>query len=304
MVDQEMLESLDGDRSPTGAPPTSVAEKPRHASEVWTYVCRVAQRPRAWIAAYLMTALPALGLALLTTLAVLPLARYPAFRQAIETRSLDFLLDLATLDRGETWLTPLGALALLLIPPVGITVRLMGVWLEGGTLADYAAPIKLSWRAFRAAGWHWFGVFLALDLIGVVLLLLIGGIALLAALWVYGPFPTLVGGIAGIGLLLAGLCATWIEMARAAALVHHERHIFRALQGAVRAMVRQWRALAVWVGVSWLLGGALFFIPRWLTHLLPLSGWFFTLVVQQTCIIARLGMRLARRAGQVGLLAD
>lgn len=268
------------------------------------YLRRVAQRPRAWALAYLLTAIPALVLALLTALAVLPLARYPAFRQALETRSLDLLLDLFSLDVGGAWLTPLGMAALLLVPLVGVAVKLLWVWLEGGTLADYAAPVKLSWRAFRAAGRRWFGVFLALNLIGVALLGLIGVATLLPALLVYTRWPALAWSIGGVGLLGAGLCATWIEMARAAALVYDERHVLRALQRAARAMARQWRPLLALVGGSLLLFGVLYLVQRGITHMLPLPWWLLTLVIQQGITIARLGVRLARQAGQVGLVGS
>ncbi len=267
------------------------------------YQRRVVQRPRAWALAYLLTTIPALGLTLLTALAVLPLARYPAIRQALETRSLDLLLDLSTLDMGDGWLTPLSALALLLAPLAAAAIKLIWVWLEGGTLAEYAAPVKLPWSAFRAAGRRWFGVFLTLNLIGVALLIVVGAMTLLPALLVYTRLPELAWGIAGIGLLMAGLCATWIEMARAVALVHDERHVFHALKHAVRAMVRQWRPLLVLVGGSLLLFGVLYLIQRWITRLLPLPWWLPTLIIQQAIIVARLGVRLARQAGQMGLLA-
>lgn len=271
---------------------------------VRTYLRRVVQRPRAWALAYLLTAIPALGLALLTALAVLPLTRYPAFRQAIETRSLDLLLDLSTLDVGANWLTPLGALALLLVPLAAVVIKLIWVWLEGATLADYAAPDKLAWSAFRAAGRRWFGVFLALNLIGVGLLVLSGGLALLPMLLVFARFPVLAWIIGGAGLLLAGFCATWIEMARAAALVNAERHVFRALQRAARAMAQQWRPLLALLGGSLMLFGALYLVQRWLTDRLPLPWWLPTLVIQQTLTLARLGVRLARQAGQTGLLIN
>jgi len=262
------------------------------------------QRPRAWALAYLLTAIPALGLALLTALAVLPLTRYPAFRQAIETRSLDLLLDLSTLDVGANWLTPLGTLALLLVPLAAVVIKLIWIWLEGATLADYAAPDKLAWSAFRAAGRRWFGVFLALNLIGVGLLVLSGGLALLPMLLVFARFPVLAWIIGGAGLLLAGFCATWIEMARAAALVNAERHVFRALQHAARAMAQQWRPLLALLGGSLMLFGALYLVQRWLTDRLPLPWWLPTLVIQQTLTLARLGVRLARQAGQTGLLIN
>jgi hypothetical protein len=306
MVSQETHETRQCcGQSPTEPPQASAVWRPARAPRFFwedEYLRRVARRPRAWVLAYLLTTIPALGLALLTALAVLPLARYPAFRQAIEAHSLDLLLDLSTLDTRDTWLTPLGALALLLVPLVGVAVKLIWIWLEGGTLADYVAPAKLSWGEFSSAGWRWFGVFLALNLIGAALLILVGGAALLPALLVYARIPTLAWSIIGVGALVAGLCATWIEIARAAALVHDERHVFRALKRATRSMAQQWRPLFMLVGVSLLLFGALYLVQHWITRLLPLPWWLLTLAIQQALLLARLGIRLARQAGQVGLL--
>ena len=149
------------------------------SSPLLAYLRRAVQRPRAWALSYLVTTLPALGLALLTAMALLPLTRYPAFARLLETRSLDWLLDFSMLeiDGGSV---PFG-IPLLLALPVWILVRLIWTWLEGGTLAEYAAAQTLSWRAFAQTGWRWLGVFLALNLIGAVLVIVIGGAALLLA---------------------------------------------------------------------------------------------------------------------------
>ncbi len=261
---------------------------------------RVVQRPRAWVLAYLLTIIPALPLALLTGLALLPLMRYPALRSALEARSLDLLPDLSTLDVQGGGVVAVGMVALLLVLPVAIVVKLIWVWLEGGTLADYATPEKLSWRAFSQAGRRWFGVLFLLNCIGVALLIVIGGATLLPALFVYPRSPALAWGIGAVGLLVAGLWATWVEMARATAVVCDERHLFRALKRAVLIMVWQWRPLLVLVGGSLLLFGILYLLHRWLVHWLPLNWWLPTLVIQQGYTIIRLGVRLARQAGQVG----
>ena len=272
------------------------------ALPVWAYVRRVVQRPRAWALSYLLATLPALGLALLMALGWLPLTRYPALAQLLETRSLDLLLDFATLEIGNGNRLPWGALALLLALPVWILVRLIWTWLEGGTLAEYAAAQTLSWRTFAQAGWRWFGVFLALNLIGAALVVITGGATLLLAVVAYMLAPALGWAIGGVGLTVAGLVATWIEMARAVALTQNRRNAFHALGGAARALFRQAVPILALAAGGLAFYGVLYLAHRWLVDILPLHWWLATLLIQQTYTLLRLGIRLARQAGQVGLL--
>jgi len=267
------------------------------------YLRRIVQRPRAWALSYLVTTLPALGLALLTALGWLPLTRYPIFSQILETRSLGALFDFAMAEMKNARV-PWGTLALLFALPAWVVARLFWTWLEGGTLAEYAAAQTLSWRAFAQAGWRWFGVLLALNLAGAVLLGVIGGAALLLAAFAYMLAPALGWAIAGVGLALAGLFATWIEVARAAAVTQNERRIFRALGSAASAMAKQALLLAGLVGGGLALYGLLFLVHRWFMDILPLHWWLPTLVIQQAYTLLRLGIRLTRQAGQVGLLLN
>lgn len=265
------------------------------------YLHRVVQRPRAWTLSYVLTTLPALLLALLTAFGWLPLTRYPAFVQLLETRSLDMLRDFVTVGTGHgggLWSTS----ALLLALPLWILARLIWTWLEGGTLAEYAAAQALSWREFSQAGWRWFGVFLALNLTGAVFVVVIGGAALLLAVFAYMLAPALGWAVAGVGVALAGLVATWIEMARAVALTRNQRGVFPALGSAARAMVTQALPLAALVGGGLVLYGLLYLMHRWFVDVLPLHWWLLTLLIQQAYLITRLGIRLTRQAGQVGLL--
>lgn len=266
------------------------------------YLRRVVQRPRAWVLSYLVTTLPALGLALLTAMALLPLTRYPAFARLLETRSLDWLLDFSMLeiDGGSV---PFG-IPVLLALPVWILARLIWAWLEGGTLAEYAAAQTLSWRAFAKAGWQWLGVFLALNLIGAVLIIVIGGVTLLLAIAAYLLAPALGWAIGIAGLAVAGLVATWIEVARAVALTQNQRGVFHALGSAARALFRQASPLMALVVGGLALYGLLFLAHRGLMDTLPLHWWLPTLLVQQAYTLLRLGIRLARQAGQVGLLSN
>jgi len=270
---------------------------------VGAYLRRVVQRPRAWALSYGVTTVLALGLALLMALAWSPLTRYPAFNQILEKRSLDLLFDFFSLEMGSGGV-PWGVLALVLALPVWVLARLIWTWLEGGTLAEYAAAQTLSWRAFAQAGWRWFGVFIALNLTGAVLVGVTGGAALLLAVFAYMLAPALGWAVAGVGLALAGLFATWIEMARAVALTQNERRVFQALGSAARAMVKQALPLAALVGGGLALYGLLYLAHRWLMDTLPLRWWLPALLIQQAYTIARLGIRLTRQAGQVGLLAD
>ena len=260
-------------------------------------------RPRAWVLSYLVTTVLALGLALLMALAWLPLTRHPVFNQILERRSLDLLFDFFSLEMGSGGV-PWGVVALLLALPAWVVARLFWTWLEGGTLAEYAAAQTLSWRAFAQAGWRWFGVFLAFNLTGAALVGVTGGAALLLAVFAYMLAPALGWAVAGIGLATAGLVATWIEMARAVALTQNQRGVFQALGGAARAMVKQALPLAALVGGGLALFGLLYLAHRWLVDALPLRWWLPTLLIQQTYTILRLGIRLARQAGQVGLLCE
>jgi hypothetical protein len=265
-----------------------------------TYPRRVLQCPRAWALSYLLTTLFALGLALLTTIALLPLTRYPAFARLLETHSLDLLLDFITLEMSGGGI-PLGIPVLLALPAWAFA-RLIWTWLEGGTLAEYAAAQPLSWRAFAQAGWRWFGVFLALNLIGAVLVVVIGGVTLLLAVFAYLRAPALGWTIGGAGLAVTGLVATWIEMARAIAVTQNRGNAFHALGDAARALFRQAASFFALVGVGLVLYGLLYLAYRWLMDILPLHWWLATLLIQQAHTILRLGIRLTRQAGQVGLL--
>ncbi|MEJ5311764.1 MAG: hypothetical protein WHX52_18535 [Anaerolineae bacterium] len=265
------------------------------------YLRRVIERPRGWALSYLLTTGLALGPALLMTLAWAPLTRHPLFSQILATRSVDALSDFVMSGAGNgggIW----GTLALLLAFPIWVLARLIWTWLEGGTLAEYAAGQPLSWRAFAQAGWRWFGAFLTLNLLGAVLVGGVGGVALLLAVFVYMRSPALGWVIAGAGLALAGLIATWTEVARAVALTQNQRGVFQVLGAAARAMVRQALPLAALVGGGLALYGLLYLAHRWLVDLLPLHWWLPTLLIQQAYTIVRLGIRLARQAGQVGLV--
>ncbi len=270
---------------------------------------RVVRRPRPLILYYLFTLIPSAVMALVLLGAVAPLTRYPTLLKTIERRSFDEAMYFL-LGAGGTNPDPMIGVALLVfligLAVVLIVWPLLGifwVWLEGGTLETYHLPGPLSWKDFRRICGHWFGPFLTLNLLGVVVIAVViligGGLAWAAGL--VAPWLTWVIGIPVA--LLVGALATWVELARAAMVARVDRDITNALKSAWTLFwARPQPILAITVGtliVSLLLLGA-----GQLLNNIPYDWWFLILLLQQGLFIARLGMRLAREAGQIAVMAE
>ncbi len=272
-------------------------------------IAHVWRRPRAWVVFYLLVTLPATLVGLSQAAVWSPLLRSPVFTQALETRRLDFILDfltcslseealcLAVPQTGESLLIWLFSICgLLLIWPL---LGLLWVALEGAALASYAAPKPLTWPEFWRKARFWFGPFLLLNSLGLLLAGL--GLATLLAIgyWVSGTYPTLGGYIRTLGWAWAGGIGTWVELMRAAAVSSGTRHLGAAAQQAWRTLQRHPSPLAGLVGGGLLLYGLLAFFYQQVIKRLPFSWWLAVLVVQQAYFILRLGVRLAREAGMV-----
>jgi hypothetical protein len=120
---------------------------------------------------------------------MLSLTRYPLFATVLENRSADAFLYFL-MGAGQNPLIVFVVLSVLIgLLVVLIAWPLLGliwVWLEGGTLESYHLQERLSWRDFRWICGYWFGSFLALNLLGIVVIVLIaaagGGLAWAAGL--------------------------------------------------------------------------------------------------------------------------
>jgi hypothetical protein len=272
------------------------------------YMARVFKRPRPWILGYLVLLLPSLLIVPLLALPLLEWARTPLFRAALEARSLDLLLDFFTgvladmrfgTDPGAgSPLFLVGICGLLVLWPL---LKLLWVWVEGGTLVTYTDPAPPSWARFWEGCRRYFGPFLLLNLLGVLAIGLVGGVTLALSVGFTRLAPLLGwGGMVVAGLLVAGL-ATWVETARAIAVVNDDRHVIHALRNAGDIIVGYPLAILALMGVSSALYGVLFGIYRGLITWIPIPWWLLSFGVQQIYLIARLGVRLARQAGEVGL---
>ncbi len=268
-----------------------------------TYVTRVLRRPRPWLLLYSVTLAPALVLALLLTQPLLDVSRSPLLREALVNRSLDQLIEVlrpAPLPPEAQTGPSFGAL--LSVPLWGtflVVAGLLRSYLQGGTLATYAADGPLDWGVFWETCGRWFGPFLLLNVSmglakGVVLV--VGGI-LTAQLW---PGGALGGQLAlGVTLLLVSALGLWTELARAAAVAGGKRRVGTALGAGLRVLrQRPGRLLGLVAGIL-ALQAVVFGLNRLSGTLLPIPAWLATLLVQQVFVAARLGLRLSRHAGQV-----
>ncbi len=275
-----------------------------------TALTQVWRRPRAWVLFYLLVSLPAAGVGMLLTLAWMPLLRSPLLRWALETRRLDFALDfllgmplttqfeLVHPYNGLPTLgfTALGVCGVLLIWPL---FGLLWVALEGAALTSYAAPESISWRAFWQGAKRWFGPFLLLNSLGVVLAGLALAVLLGAGYALSGMYPTLGKYVSGLGWALAGGIGTLVELMRAAAVARDTRHPKALARCAFQALRQKPGAIAALVGGGLIAYGLLALAYRGLMAVLPFSWWLAVILVQQSYIALRLGVRLSREAGMV-----
>ena len=261
-------------------------------------------RPLPWLLLHLVNLLPALLLGPLLVGSFTWMARYPLFRIALTERSLDGRIDIfmhaAEAASDASPLTLIGFALLSLLLPVLLSLR---VFLEGGVLLTYAEPTAPGLRRFFTGCWRWLGTFLAINLLGWIAITLIAAVggALVALVWNVALW--LGQTLAVLTLLLLGVLVTWIELARAAAVAHDTRNVFAALRESGALFVRRPLQLLGLVGGALAVQVLLMLLSRAVMRAIPIPWWLLSLAVGQLVIFLRLGMRMARRAGMVGLCA-
>lgn len=286
---------------------------PRITSEtpvqVMHYISRLFLRPRPWIFFYLVVLIPSALAAPLITLPLLRWAQTSLLREMLGARSLDALMafvtgPLAEIRWGGQSSDP--TLLLLLVAGCGVLLiwPLLGlgwVWLEGGALTTYADAERPAWRRFWTGCKRWFGPFLLVNALGVIVIFALGGLFVAIAVPLWAVSPALGGVAGGIGFLLVGALATWTELARAVMVARDDRALGAALKGAWRVAIRRPLPLLALLLGGLALYGMLFLLNRAVTGALPYPWWLAVLGTQQLIMILRLGVRLGRQAGEVGL---
>ncbi len=206
--------------------------------------------------------------------------------------------------RPPGFLLPALRVALLALPAWPFVMALPFVVLGGGALAVYAGGSN------RSLGKHfWRGVahyalpFSLLLLLEVVALEIVLGLALVltAALALTG---TLWAPLIPLPLVVAVLMALlwWFEYARVQAVVGPDRHVLRVL-GRSAAFLRRNLGPAASLALFNFLLGLLPYLPYYLlARLLSEPWWVGQALLQQLLVLALVGTRLARMAGQVRLV--
>ncbi|MBN1246696.1 MAG: hypothetical protein JXC32_03520 [Anaerolineae bacterium] len=265
---------------------------------------RVVRRPWPWLLRYLLALFPAALVAMLLLVPLRGWFRQPVVIEALETQSLDLLLDglralpTASAVDGLLWLA-----GLLAVPVIWAALRLVWLWLEGALLTTYAADAPPSPRAFVRAGFRWLGTFLLIGLLlaAISAMLVVSAILLgLLARMVWRPLAMV---IAGAGAVLIAAMVLYGELARTAAVVSGDKHAVRAFGRAASVVCRRPLSLLALILGTLVLRGLLFLAQRELSLAIPLSWWAATLIVQQAIQVAITGASLLRRAGEVGLAA-
>jgi len=246
---------------------------------------------------------PALLVALMLLIPLRSWLSQPLVAEALETRSLDFLVDALMnlpIEMEDGLLLLAGAV---LLPLVWIGMQMLWLLLEGGVLVTYARPKRPTVREFLRACVDWFPSFLLISIVavlatGAVVGIAAAGLALIQALSLWEPLATglyAVGGVVVVGISVAA------ELARAAAVVGEDRNVWRAFGAAGGVVVRRFVPLVVLILGTLLLRVLLFLVQRALSGWIPISWWMLTLLVQQLLQVAITGLGLLRRAGEVAL---
>jgi hypothetical protein len=224
---------------------------------------------------------------------ILDILMSPLVNQILEIKESDSALQQATL---------VGVITLAVIPTLA---GIVNAFLNGGILLAYherAQPFQ--WKRFGWGCWHWFGAFLLLGVIQFILALAIFGALISAAITVIGLAEWTTWIVIPILILLMILWLGIMELTGAQMIVKETRNFARAFFDSLRGFFR--RPIHFWVfyGLVTLTLIAIHFIFNVVMPYVPLSWFPLVLIVQQSFVIVRLGLRLIRAGGSVGLAAS
>ncbi|MGC9347222.1 MAG: hypothetical protein ACP5JG_03695 [Anaerolineae bacterium] len=262
------------------------------------YLLRAFHRPRPWLVRYLLLTLPAVLLVPLIALPLLPWFRIPLWLEALETRSLDALVEVlahSTVSGG-----PLLLFALLALPLLWLIVRALWLLTEGGVLVTYARSDAPSWREFGRACLRWFGSFLLMSLLGTLISLVLAAPTLVLTMLSRRAWPPL-GIFLGVGGgALVAVVRFWMELGRASAVVRDDRHVIRALRYGGRLLTQRPLSLLGLAMSTGLLRWLVVFGARRVALEIPQPQWLLTLLFQQLVQVVTIWLPLIRKAGEVG----
>lgn len=261
-----------------------------------------ARRWQALLAAFLSALLSAVVAALLPGRYLWRFAATPAIADLAEGLDISYVVDAIA---GITALDSPGGLDELILPLfLGVVIALglswfVGAFLYGGVLLAYRdVPDPFSWRRFLWGCWHWWGPFLLLGVLAVMIFTLLilpvlVGLAVLA-----GRVAWLAWVVAVLAGLLLAFWLAWFEVAHVVAVAEGRRNVFWALW---RALVMLVRRPLPWMGfyllALLLLGGIHLVFRAGVLPVISFEFWPLALVGTQVFVLLRLWARLGRLAG-------
>lgn len=199
--------------------------------------------------------------------------------------------------------TLVGVITLAIIPTLA---GIVNAFLNGGILLVYHERAQaFQWKRFVWGCWHWFSAFLLMGFTQFILALLIFSALIVAAITTIG---------------LAGDWSTWIvipvlivlmvvwlgimELTGAQMIVNDTRNFPRAFFESLRNFFRHPINFLVFYGLVTLALVTAHLIFNFAMPYVPLSWFPLVLIVQQSFVVARLGLRLVRAGGSVKLAAS
>lgn len=204
------------------------------------------------------------------------------------------------LTKGLAGILVAGLLAVVVGP---VLAWLTSAFLSGGALLVYSeAPQPFRWRRFLWGCWHWFGAFLILGLVQILLAAVVF-LPLGFLGWFLASRAGWLGWVIGPLVILAAIFGLAVfELTRLAAVSGGTRHLTHATGAAVRFLFQRLPALAGFYAMALFCLGLIHATFRlWFYLALPLEVWPLAILGQQGFILLRLWARGARLAGGAAL---
>jgi hypothetical protein len=89
------------------------------------------------------------------------------------------------------------------------------------------------------------------------------------------------------------------EITRVTAVVSQQRNLKHIWQESIRLINHKMPLLTLFLTISTVSMAAVLLVKRWLTGVIPISWWLLSFLVLQVLSLARDGVWLIRRSGQV-----
>ncbi len=182
----------------------------------------------------------------------------------------------------------------------------MGLAGSGGLVLTYVeSPAPWSWKRFTWGCWHWFGAFILLGLVQVIVTGLASVVAVILVVMVLGEASWLGWVVAALLALDLAVTLALFEVAAVWMVSRPSRDVIRALVQAFHYVIEHAAPLAALYALALGALGLVHALYVWgVWPNLPLAFWPLVLVAEQAFILVRLAARLLRLSSVAALMAS